>query len=124
MQSSKTVMSRMVKTGIIERVCRGLYAYKSSLYSNGLLLYHAAAYLRSKEFNYISLETVLSDVGVISQLPMNVISIMLSGRSSSISCGKFGRIEFIHTSHKPEKVMEQLIYDNNCRLWRAEVGLR
>ena len=110
-------------SGHLERICRGLYAYKPIKFSHGLLLFHAAAYLRSDEFNYISLETALSDAGVISQIPINYISIMSSGRSSKIDCGKFGKIEFVHTEQKPTDVMNQLVYDADCRLWRAMVPL-
>jgi len=119
----KTLMSRAVASGYVDRICRGLYAYKPMIFSQGLLLFHAAAYLRSDEFNYISLETVLSDAGVISQIPINYISIMTSGRSSKIACGKFGMIEFVHTQQKPTDVMDQLVYDADCRLWRATVPL-
>ena len=119
----KTLLSRTVKLGYLERVCRGLYAYNVSNFSNGLLLLHAAAYLRSNEFNYLSLESVLSDLGVISQIPMNSISIMSSGRSNRIVCGRFGTIEFIHTTQKPEDLMNQLTYDANSRMWRASVRL-
>ena len=119
----KTLMSRAVTSGYLDRVCRGLYAYKASIYSQGLLLFHAAAYLRSDEFNYISLETALSDAGVISQIPINYISIMTSGSSGKILCGKFGTIEFVHTQQKPTDVMNQLVYDADCRLWRATVPL-
>ena len=119
----KTLMSRAVKSEYLERVCRGLYAYKPVIYSRGLLLFHSAAYLRSDEFNYISLETALSDAGVISQIPINYISIMSSGRSSKIICGKFGVIEFVHTEQKPTDIMNELVYDADCRLWRANVSL-
>lgn len=119
----KTLMSRVVSLGHLDRVCRSLYAYKPNQFSRGLLLFHAAAYLRSDDFNYISLETALSDAGVISQIPINYISIMSSGRSSTISCGKFGTIEFVHTEQKPTDVMAQLVYDGDCRLWRAIVPL-
>jgi len=120
-EAFRTLLSRVVKLGYLERVSRRLYAFKSSNYSNGLLLFHAAAYLRSNEFNYISLETVLSDAGVISQLPINSIFVMSSGRSNRISCGIFGIIEFIHTSQKPTEIMDELSYDSNCRMWRASV---
>ncbi len=119
----KTLLSRIVNLGHLERVCRGLYAYQSIDHSRGLLLFHAAAYLRSSEFNYMSLETVLSDAGVISQIPIAYISIMSSGRSNKVSCGKFGMIEFIHTTQKPTSLMDQLTYDARCRLWRAHVQL-
>lgn len=119
----KTLLSRIVRAGYLQRVCRGLYTQEKSIPSNGLLLFHAAAQLRSNKFNYISLETVLSDAGVISQIPMNWISIMSSGRSNIVSCGKFGTIEFIHTNQKPADIMEQLSYDARCGLWRANVVL-
>lgn len=119
----KTFMSRVVASGYLDRVCRGLYAYKPEVFAHGLLLFHAAAYLRSNECNYISLETALSDAGVISQIPINYISIMSSGRSNKISCGKFGIIEFVHTEQKPIDLMPQLMYDADCRLWRATVSL-
>ncbi len=119
----KTLMSRAVAAGYLERICRGLYAYKPARFSHGLLLFHAAAYLRSGDFNYISLETALSDAGVISQIPMQYISIMSSGRSNKISCGRFGTIDFIHTDQKPNELVDSLIFDMECRLWRADVRL-
>jgi hypothetical protein len=119
----KTLLHRAVRAGYLERVCRGLYAYKPHKFSNGLLLFHAAAYLRSDDFNYISLETALSDMGVISQIPINYISIMSSGRSSKINCGRFGLIEFVHTEQKPADLVELLVYDDDCKMWRALVSL-
>lgn len=119
----KTLMSRAVRSELLTRLCRGLYLYKPALPKDGLLLYHAAALLRADKFNYISLETVLSDVGVISQIPLNWISIMSSGRSSIISCGEFGTIEYVHTRQEPELLMHKLTYDYSCRLWRANVHL-
>ncbi len=119
----KTLLSRTVGVGYLSRVCRGLYICKRAIPPNGLVLFHAVALLRANKFNYISLETVLSDAGVISQIPMNWISIMSSGRSSVVSCGEFGTIEFVHTSQKPALIMKQLSYDAHCRLWRATVPL-
>ncbi len=119
----KALMSRAAANGFLERICRGIYAYKQASYSKGLLLFRVAAMLRSSQFNYISLETVLSDVGVISQIPINVISLMSSGRNNRISCGKYGVIEFIHTEQKPEDIMDHLLYDTVCGLWRANVKL-
>lgn len=119
----KTLLSRAVHAGHLNRLCRGLYAYKRAIPSSGLLLFHVASLLRADEFNYISLETALSDAGIISQMPINWISIMSSGRSNIISCGEFGTIEFIHTNQQPNNIMKQLTYDANCRLWRATVPL-
>lgn len=119
----KTLLSRAVTSAILTRVCRGVYLLKKALPLDGLLLFHVAALMRADSFNYISLETVLSDVGVISQVPINRIFIMSSGRSNVISCGEFGTIEFIHTKQKPKNLIHQLKYDSNCGLWRADVAL-
>ncbi len=119
----KTLLSRSVRSGLLVRVCRGVYLYKNVAPPDGLLLFHTAALLRADAFNYISLETALSDVGVISQVPMNWITVMSSGRSNTISCGNFGTIEFVHTKQNPVNIMSQLNYDHSCGLWRANVAL-
>ena len=92
-------------------------------YPRGRVLFHTAALLRADAFNYISLETALSDAGLISQIPIDRITLMSSGRSHLISCGDFGRIEFVHTARRPEDVAHQLAYDSACRLWRASSAL-
>lgn len=118
----KTLLSRAVDASLLVRVCRGVYLYEKAMPADGLLLFHIAALLRANEFNYISLETILSDAGIISQIPMNWISILSSGRSNIISCGKFGTIEFIHTKQKPADLIKQLTYDQRCGMWRANIA--
>jgi len=119
----KTLISRAQKAGVLKRVCRGIYLYSAIMCPSGLILYRVAARLRAGEFNYISLETVLSDSGVISQIPFNWITLMSSGRSYIVDCGKFGHVEFIHTKKVPDKIASQLSYDEHCGLWRASVAL-
>jgi hypothetical protein len=119
----KALLSRAVKAGYLTRLCRGLYLDEKRMPKTGLLLYHAATQLRADHFNYLSLESVLSDAGVISQIPINWISMMSSGRSSLISCGKFGHIEFIHTNQKPNEIKNELTYDLDRGLWRASIQL-
>lgn len=92
------LLSCAVKAGLLRRVCKGIYLYPVRDYPMGDLLYHAAARPRAAEFNYLSLESVLSEAGVISQIPMNWISLMSSGGSHIVDCGDCGHIEFIHTS--------------------------
>lgn len=121
--SFRALISRAAKANYLHRICRGLYSYKKRVPHDGLMLFYIAGRIRASEFNYLSLETVLSDAGVISQIPINRISLMSSGRSSVIDCGKYGSIEFVHTSQKPTDVMHQLFYDMQCKLWRATVPL-
>jgi hypothetical protein len=119
----KALVFRAEKDCLLKRVCRSLYLYPKVNYQPGLLLYHAAARLRAGEFNYISLESVLSDAGVISQIPINWITLITSGRTGIVSCGGFGRIDFIHTKRRPEILSNNLVYDARCHLWRASVEL-
>jgi len=119
----KTLLSRAERSGHLARVCRGLYLYDRVDYPRGLVLFDAAARLRADTFNYSSLETVLSDAGAISQMPIDSITVMSSGRSGTIRCGAWGTIAFVHTRKGPDDVGNQLHYDQRCHLWRASVGL-
>lgn len=115
------LLSRATKAGVLKRVCRGIYFYPVPGCTTGNLLFHAAARLRAGEFNYISLETALSDAGVISQVPMNWISLMTSGRGHVVDCGDHGHIEFVHTAQRPADIGGELAYDAERHLWRASV---
>lgn len=117
------LLSRAAKSGLLKRVCKGIYHFPVADYPAGNLLYHAAARLRADAFNYLSLETVLSEAGVISQVPMNWISLMSSGRSHGVDCGDYGHIEFVHTAQRPDAVASELVYDPERHLWRASVRL-
>ncbi|MGK2905137.1 MAG: type IV toxin-antitoxin system AbiEi family antitoxin, partial [Desulfuromonadales bacterium] len=61
--------------------------------------------------------------GIISQMPINRITLMSSGRSSVIRCGGWGTIEFIHTTKQAAELQAELAYDRRCHLWRASVSL-
>lgn len=113
------LLSRAARGGLIQRVCKGIYYNPRGALGDGRILFHAAARLRASAFNYISCETALSDAGAISQIPVNTITLMSSGRSHAVDCGTFGRIEFIHTRQKPAALAGELVYDTACRLWRA-----
>lgn len=119
----KALISRSAKQSVLRRVCTGLYVNPRIPFPRDLLLYHAAGKLRSSFFHYLSLETVLSEAGVISQIPIQWITLMSSGRSYTFDCGSFGTIEFIHTKRRPADVMNGLTYDHRYFLWRANVNL-
>jgi len=119
----RALVWRAEQEGMLRRVCRGLYLYPGVNYPRGLVLYHAAARLRAHEFNYISLESALSDAGVISQVPLNWVTLMSSGRSQTVKCTDFGTIEFVHTKKRPAELGTLLSYDLRCHLWRASVAL-
>jgi len=116
-----TLLSRAVSSGHLQRICRGLYRYDTYPSSLPFSLSQAATKLRPMDLNYLSLETVLSDSGVISQIPMNRIMVMSSGRSSIFDCHHWGSIEFVHTQQKPSSLVEHLHYDTQNNMWRASV---
>jgi len=66
----KMVLSRAVRNGMLENACRGLYVFPEAPYRRGRELFHFAAKLRAGYFNYISRETALSELGIISQIPI------------------------------------------------------
>ncbi|MDA3949605.1 MAG: type IV toxin-antitoxin system AbiEi family antitoxin domain-containing protein [Spirochaeta sp.] len=118
-QAFRALLTRATRSGVLRRVCRGIYIFPYVTYPRGYELYHAAARLRADTLTWISLETALSDAGVISQIPVGRITLMSTGRTSTISCGPFGTIEFHHTKRDPNEVAGNLVYDPACRLWRA-----
>ncbi len=117
------LLSRASRSGLVERVCKGIYLYPKADYEHGLELYHAAARLRADNLNYISLETALSDAGVISQIPFGWVTLMSTGRSHTVDCGRFGEVEFVHTTRRARSLHGMLSYDERCRLWRASIPL-
>ena len=117
------LLGRAVKNGFLERVCRGYYIFQKTAYPKDLLLFHLASRLRGDYFCYLSLETVLSEDGIISQIPLGCVTLMTSGRSGIINCGRFGRIEFTHTKKSQADIGPLLTYDFRYGLWRASAQL-
>jgi hypothetical protein len=118
-EALRVLLGRAVKSGLLKRICTGIYLYPRAAYSRGYELYHTAARLREDTFCYLSLESILSEAGILSQIPLNWITLMTGGRSGIINCGDWGHIEFIHTKKKPEQLSSFLNYDYRYKLWRA-----
>lgn len=119
----RALLSRAAQAGVVERVCRGIYLNPRADRPRGYELYHAAARLRAGHLLYLSLESALSDVGVISQVPVGRVTFMTSGRSNVIRCGRFGVIELVHTDQRPSDLVTDLAFDERIRAWRASVRL-
>lgn len=119
----KVLLSRAVTHGELQRVCRGIYLYPRAKPDPQRVLPRTAARLRAGHFLYLSLESVLSQHGVISQLPMDRLTLMTGGRSGLIDCGRWGSIEFTHTKRGPEDCRGELAYDHDRHLWLASPQL-
>ena len=55
-------------------------------------------------YNYTSLESALSEYGAISQIPIDRITVMTTGRKAEIRT-PCGTIEFTHTSRNPSDIL-------------------
>jgi hypothetical protein len=119
----KSVMHHLCKVGYLERLCKNLFLKSTPKYSASNILFRAANKLREDHFMYLSLETVLSREGRISQVPMQWISLMTSGRSYQFKLKNFGTIEFIHTQKTALELMHQIHYDHSIGLWVASSDL-
>jgi hypothetical protein len=122
-ENLRMLLSRAVKSGVLERVCKGIYLYPKAGYDSSILLFKIASKLRADFFNYISFETVLSHEGLISQQPFGWITVMTSGRRGIINCGRFGSVELIHTTKPKEKIMSHLRLDLTTGMWWADTDL-
>ncbi|MBQ7158199.1 MAG: hypothetical protein IJS09_02065 [Treponema sp.] len=122
-ENLRMLLSRASQKGLLERVCKGIYLYPKSGYDSSIVLFKLAAKLRANNFNYVSLETVLSGSGAISQQLFGWITVMTTGRSGKINCGRFGTVELIHTAKSQEKNMPHLHLDAQTGLWWADEKL-
>ena len=122
-ENLRMLLSRSSQKGILERICKGIYLYPKSGYDSSTVLFKVASKLRADNFNYVSLETVLSLTGTISQQLLGWITVMTTGRSGKINCGRFGTVELIHTAKSQEKIMPHLRLDKQTGMWWADEKL-
>jgi len=99
-------LERLVKQNVLERVARGIYLYALSHHRKGPnTLELIAKTLRRGEYNYISLESALSAYGVISQIPVDRLTVMTTGRKGEYKT-HYGTIEFTHTKRPVSEIIQ------------------
>ena len=108
-------LGRLTRAGLLERVGKGLYFNPLSRRSHGRLLEEIAAAMRRGEYNYISLECALSEWGVISQVPMQYLTVMTTGRKGTFQT-PFGTIEFTHTKRSAADIVHHTVLMDPPRL--------
>lgn len=118
-----SLLYRLCRNGYLVRLAKGLYLRAPLNARGGNLLFKAAAMFRHSHFNYLSLESVLSRAGIISQLPMQWISLMTTGRNCTLKIPSLGTIEYIHTKRDPKQLLPELSYDPALGLWTASPKL-
>jgi len=89
-------LKRLVQQGLLVNVAKGIYLYVLSQHKGSNTLEEIAKTIRRGEYNYISLESALSEYGAISQIPIGRLTVMTTGRKGEYKT-PFGTIEFTHT---------------------------
>ena len=115
-ESLVKTLERLTDKGILIRAARGVYVFGYSNHLGAYTLEEIAQTLRRNEYNYLSLESALSEWGVISQAPIDRITVMTTGRKGEFQT-PFGVIEFTHTENSPDYIRENTI-------WRKPYPLR
>lgn len=102
METLKKPLAQQARAGIIQRVCKGVYMNPRSRNIPHEPLLALVSLMRPFEFSYLTLESVLSDAGWISQVPMRY-TLMSSGRSYLMNTA-LGDLEFTHTARVPQDI--------------------
>jgi predicted transcriptional regulator of viral defense system len=110
-------LARHVRNEAIIRLARGLYA---NLRSKAMPLYaleDMVRYLRPLNTSYLSQESRLSELSVISQVPTR-LTVMTTGRSQIFNT-PIGTIELTHTNRKLSNCQDFLKYDRHRNIFVA-----
>src|SRR5687767_10944123 len=73
-------LSRLVRAGLLVRACRGVYVNPGAHSLDSRVIERIARALRPGSYNYVSLESLLSESGAISQIPLDRLTVMTTGR--------------------------------------------
>ena len=98
-------LRRLVQGQVLQRAARNVYVFALSAHrGSGHTIEHIARALRRGHYNYLSLESALSEYGVISQVPVDRITVMTTGRKAEYRT-PYGVIEFTHTKRSQREIL-------------------
>src|SRR6218665_274413 len=97
-------LQRMVAGGLCPRAPGGFSGTPPPESRNSRIIEDLAKALRPGALSYLSLEAILSEYGVISQIPMGRITVMTTGASGTHET-PFGTIEFTHTKRSVADIL-------------------
>ncbi len=101
-------LQRMVCDGLLQRFAKGLYINPAASSKNRSIAEEIAKSLRPGCLSYVSLESILSEYGSISQIPINHLTVMTTGRSG-LHKTPYGTIEFTHTKRPRSEILERTL---------------
>lgn len=122
-ESLRISLQRHVKSGVLKKVKKGLYANERARCCPSYDKLNALVpYLKPGEINYISQESRLSDLGIISQIPLTYLSLMTTGNSQTFkTC--YGTIQFTNTKRNIEFILNHVNYSDFDHLLVADETL-
>lgn len=107
-RSLESGLGRLVKNNLLQHAARGVYVYVLSPRCKGPdTLELVARTLRRGAYSYVSLESALSEYGVISQIP-TTLTMMTTGRAGEYVT-PYGRLEFTHTKRDIADILPHLV---------------
>jgi len=101
-------LQRMVADDLLQRVAKGLYVNPAATSKNRWIAEEIAKALRPGSLSYVSLESILSEYGVISQIPINRMTVMTTGKSGTVET-PYGTIEFTHTKRRVAEIIKRTL---------------
>ena len=118
-------LARLVQSGWLRPAARGVYVYPTGQRNDGYDLERIARAIRRGEYNYVSLESALSEWGAISQIPLGHLTVMTTGRKGVFKT-PWGTIEFTHTVRPLEDILKATLVVPNrpLRLATPEAAWR
>jgi predicted transcriptional regulator of viral defense system len=118
-------LNRLIKSGLLIRACRGVYVNPNAQSFDSYTIEHIAKALRRNTYNYVSLESALSEYGEISQIPLDLLTVMTTGRKG-IYKTPYGTIEFTHTKRSIINILDHIktITGRPLRIATKETALR
>jgi len=118
-------LNRLVKAGILTRACRGVYVNEEAVSFDSYTIERIAKALRPGRYSYVSLESMLSEYGAISQVPIDRLTVMTTGRKG-IYKTPYGVIEFTHTKRSIKDILNNVhrVNERPLRIAHKETALR
>ncbi len=118
-------LNRLLKDGLLQRACRGVYVNPEARSFDSYAIERIAKVLRYGEYNYLSLESMLSEYGIISQIPIDRLTVMTTGRKGFYKT-PYGVIEFTHTKRSVKDILQntQFIKEKPLRIATRKTAWR
>jgi predicted transcriptional regulator of viral defense system len=101
-------LQRLVSDGVLQRVARGIYVNMLARSKRSNIVEDIAAVLRRGHYSYLSMESMLSEYGVISQVPLSRITLMTTG-ARGVYHTPYGTIEFTHTKRRTADLIRRTV---------------